>query len=108
MVHNFAQERGLRALRRSHVFTDWLPRLPAIVAVLAALLALVWAPGAEAARKVPARFVGTSYDGPIRQAPDWLQALQFPKMAAAGAEALRVAFKWAEIQPHKADPIDLG
>jgi hypothetical protein len=85
--------------------------LPARIAVaLAALLALAIAPGADARRSVPRPFMGVNWDDTIaHKAPESLQAQQFPRMAAAGAEGVRVAFSWARAQPQPGDDsIDLS
>jgi hypothetical protein len=64
------------------------------------------ADGEAAKRKVPQNFVGVVWDGPIRAAPEDLQAAQFPRMAAAGVETVRVAFHWSDAQPQENGPID--
>src|SRR5688500_20412166 len=65
------------------------------------------ADGEAAKRKVPQNFVGVVWDGPIRAAPEDLQAAQFPRMAAAGVESVRIAFHWSDAQPQENGPTDL-
>jgi hypothetical protein len=85
-----------------------LARIATAFAVLAILLAAAPDAGEAAKRKVPRNFVGVVWDGPIRAAPEDLQAAQFPRMAAAGVETVRIAFHWAEAQPQENGPIDLS
>src|SRR5215213_3059468 len=93
----------------------WMARHPVIsssgvkiAAAVAAVLLLLAVPAADAAkRKVPSRFVGSTWDGSIRSGPQDLQARQFPKMAVAGVETVRVAFHWGHDQPEKDGPTDL-
>lgn len=98
---------GLRTPAPRSVFH---PRMPARAAfAVAALLVLAAAPAAEAKRSVPPRFMGVSWDGAIaHSAPRSLQARQFPRMAAAGVETVRVAFSWSRAQPVYGEPIDLS
>lgn len=85
-----------------------LAKIAAALSVLAVLLAAAPDDGAAAKRKVPQNFLGVVWDGPIRSAPDAVQAQQFPRMAAAGVETTRVAFHWATAQPVENGPIDLS
>ena len=85
-----------------------LAKIAAALAALLVVLALAPADGDAAKRKVPRNFVGVVWDGPIRSATEGLQARQFPRMAAAGTETMRVAFHWAEAQPTEDGPIDLS
>jgi hypothetical protein len=75
---------------------------------LAALLVLVLAPAAHAKRSVPEQFMGMNWDFDIAEAPEAVQAQQFPRMAAAGVETLRPAFYWGLAQPQEDGPIDLS
>jgi len=80
---------------------------PRLIAPLLVALLLMAVPAADAAkRKVPAEFMGVSWDGPIAyHAPTAIQERQFPKMAAAGVETMRVAFSWDQAQPTRESPI---
>jgi hypothetical protein len=80
-----------------------------IATALAALLVLALAPApADAKRSVPEQFMGMNWDGDIADAPEATQRRQFPRMAAAGVESLRVGFHWAFAQPAENGPIDLA
>ena len=63
--------------------------------VLALVVALALSGGtAQAARKVPQGFFGVNISGSIENAPRPIQAQQWDKLAAAGAESVRVLFNW--------------
>jgi hypothetical protein len=85
-----------------------LAKIAAVVAVLTAVPAVAAADSQAAKRRVPQNFVGATWDGPIRSAPDATQRRQFPKMAAAGTETMRVAFHWSSAQPERDAPFDLS
>jgi hypothetical protein len=76
------------------------------IALLATLLALAAPAGADAKRKVPSGWVGVNWDAAISQAPDPVQATQFPRMAAAGVETMRAMFTWSAGQPTRKGALD--
>jgi hypothetical protein len=61
----------------------------------AALAALAFAAPVAAAQPVPKGFYGVSYSGPLRDAPDEVQAAAWSRMAANGVESARTVFSWA-------------
>src|SRR4051794_9283552 len=63
---------------------------------------------ADARRSVPPLFVGASFGGPMLSAPADVYARQYPKMAAAGVETVRVAFSWEAAQPANDGTINLA
>src|SRR4051794_40669659 len=80
-----------------------------IAAALVALLVLALVPAAaEAKRQVPDQYMGMNWDGDIADAPEAVQAQQFPQMRKAGVETLRAGFHWAYAQPQENGPIDLS
>jgi hypothetical protein len=79
-------------------------------AVLLALLLALLAPGgaAAAARQVPRGWLGVVADGPLNL-PDYAQAdAEWDRMAGAGAETVRAAVYWSQIQPGSAADLDLS
>jgi Glycosyl hydrolase catalytic core len=84
-----------------------LLKIAASVALACALAVLAPAEGDAAKRKVPRNFVGVTWDGTIRAAPEKFQRRQFRRIAAAGAETVRVGFYWGPAQPERDGPIDL-
>src|SRR4051794_18652346 len=67
-------------------------------ALLAAIVCLLLpASAGAAARKVPQGWLGVVADGPVT-APGFA-ASEWDKLASSGAESIRTAFYWREIQP---------
>jgi hypothetical protein len=81
-----------------------VPRPLAIAALCAA--ALVCA--APASARVPARFMGTVWDGDALAAPDAAQDSQFGLMASSGVRSVRATFSWADAQPLAGQPFDFN
>lgn len=79
------------------------------VAAVAALLLLATAApaaNAEAARQVPARFLGMFWGDGIEAAPQATQDAAWNLMSRAGVETARVVFNWSLAQPEADGPID--
>jgi hypothetical protein len=70
------------------------PSLTALLAVLALLAAA--APVAAGERRVPRGWLGVVADGPVGAA----DAGEWDRMATSGAESVRVAVRWHELQPY--------
>jgi hypothetical protein len=69
-----------------------MARLAALVVVALALLA---APAGAAERRVPQGWLGVTADGPLSATDD----AEWDRMAGAGVESVRVAFRWYQLQP---------
>jgi hypothetical protein len=83
--------------------------VPRVLLTLLALIALAVPASADAKRQVPRGFVGMNFDRAIvTNSPGDLMAAQYPAMAQAGVESLRVSFIWAAAQPAEDGPIDLS
>jgi polysaccharide biosynthesis protein PslG len=74
------------------------------VAVALVLLATLAVPAGAAERRVPQGWLGVTVDGPVdpRQTGEWR------RMARAGVETVRVAFRWSELQPTPGAPPAFG
>jgi hypothetical protein len=68
-----------------------------VVCVLAALVAA--APASAARRQVPQGWLGVVADGPLT-APDFPAAGEWNRLAGSGAESVRTAFWWRDVQPN--------
>ncbi len=81
--------------------------------VAVALLTLVCSLGPAASafadgRVVPQGFLGTMADGPVFDSPTRLET-ELGQMSLSGVEAVRVAWRWSEIQPYEtAEEIPAG
>jgi hypothetical protein len=71
--------------------------------LLLALLALLAAPAGAADRRVPQGWLGVVADGPLRAE----HGTEWDGMVTAGAESVRTAVRWHELQPSAGAP-DLG
>jgi hypothetical protein len=70
--------------------------------LLTALLVLVAAAPADAAqRRVPQGWLGVTADGPFAAA----DAGEWDRMVAAGAESVRVAVRWQDLQPYRSGAV---
>jgi hypothetical protein len=67
------------------------------LSLLIAVLAVLAVPAAADAR-VPSRWLGVVADGPMTS-PGFPAAGEWARMAASGAESVRTAFPWSELQP---------
>ena len=70
-------------------------RVLPLAAVLASLA--LAAPAAAAERRVPQGWLGVTADGPVTAT----DAGEWNRMVGAGAESVRAAFRWAEVQPYR-------
>jgi hypothetical protein len=80
-------------------------RLAAAIALVCLLTAP--SPAAAAKRTVPRGWLGMVVDGPMTE-PGYPSAGEWDMLAASGAESVRAAFDWRQIQPASAASTDLG
>jgi hypothetical protein len=66
-----------------------------LIALVVVLLALLAAPAGAAERRVPPGWLGVTADGPLSATDD----AEWDRMAGAGVESVRVAFRWFRLQP---------
>jgi polysaccharide biosynthesis protein PslG len=69
-----------------------------LVVLVATLSLLAPAPASAARRLVPAGWLGVVADGPLT-APDFAADGEWDRLASSGAESVRTAFYWRDIQP---------
>lgn len=83
-----------------------LVRMARGVALVAVILAALAATPAHAAkRQVPRGWLGVDADGPLMEGFAGSAATEWDMLAGSGAETVRIAFRWRELQPTDGPPI---
>ena len=83
-----------------------LVRMARRVLPLAFLLAaLVAMPAHAAKREVPRGWLGVDADGPLMEGFAGPADTEWDMLAGSGAETVRIAFRWRELQPTDGPPI---
>jgi hypothetical protein len=77
------------------------------VVLVATLCLLAPAPASAARRLVPAGWLGVVADGPLT-APGFAADGEWDRLAGSGAESVRTAFYWRELQPGGASDADFS
>src|SRR5262249_13448747 len=75
--------------------------------LFAAIGLLAAAPAAAAHRSVPRDWLGVVADGPLT-APGFNGAGEWDRLAGSGAESVRTAFYWRDVQPTGAGDADFA